>query len=71
MSSKVGKTLKIQHTQTFGKSGRASLRRVKPTYVTITAEYDGGDVFAAHEQWVVCKSKDSRADFETVETTED
>ena len=68
MSSKVGKTLKLQHTQTF-KRGIAALRSTKPTYVAIVCEYADGDVMIENstDLWKVVKSKDPRAEFETVE----
>ncbi len=67
--SKVGKTLKLQHTQSFGKGGLSSLRKTKPTYVTIALEYADGDVQVENstDVWTVVKSKDSKAEFETCE----
>lgn len=63
--SKVGKMLKLQHTQSFGKS--VGLRKVKPTYLTIVLEYDNGmvQVEGLSDTWEVIPSKDSKAHFET------
>lgn len=65
---KVGKILKIQHSQSF-KGGYASLRKTKPTYVTIALEYADGDVqvLRSTDTWKVAKSTDPRAQFETVD----
>ena len=64
--AKVGKTLKLQHTQTF-KGGTASLRKTKPTYLKIVLEYDNGNVQVEglSDTWEVIPSKDARAEFET------
>ena len=47
----------------------AALRKTKPTYVTIVLEYADGDVLVDNcsDLWKVAKSKDPRAQFETVE----
>jgi hypothetical protein len=65
---KVGTVLKIQHTQAF-KGGNASLKKVKPRYVTIALEYADGDVQAerSSDTWKVAKSNDPRAQYETVD----
>ena len=65
--SKVGKTLKLQHTQSFGKGGIVGLRKTKPTYLTIVLEYDNGmvQVEGLSDTWEVTPSKDSKAQFET------
>ena len=66
--SKVGKILKLQHAQSFGKGGIVGLRKTKPVYIKIVLEYDNGmvQVDGLSDTWEVIPSKDSKAQFETV-----